>query len=283
MPSSTSAAPPPDQPNHVLEAGRASASYWRDLWRYRELLGFLAWRDVKVRYKQAVLGAAWAFLQPAINVVVFTFVFGKLAKMPSGGVPYPLVVMAGLMAWQLFSTGLSGASGSLVANANLVSKVYFPRLIVPIASLAVALVDFLVVIGLYVVMMIWYGTYPTWRAVLLPVFILMALLTAFGAGTWLTALTVRYRDFRIITPFLLQVGVFLSPVGFRSDNLPRWQDLLALNPLTGPIEGFRWCLFGQSAQLDVTAIVVSVIVTALLIVSGVWYFRRTERTLADVI
>lgn len=266
-----------------ITANQQDKAYWHDLWRYRELLGFLAWRDVKVRYKQAVLGAAWAIFQPAVTMIVFTFVFGRMAGMPAGGIPYPLLVMAGLLPWQLFSAGLSGAGGSLVSNTNLVSKVYFPRLIIPMSALAVSLVDFGIVGVLYSAMMVWFEVYPTWRILFLPVFTALALLVAFGAGTWLTALTVRYRDFRFITPFLLQVGVFLSPIGYRSDTLPNWRDILALNPLTGIIDGFRWCLLGNSVQLDPKALLSSVIVTTVLIVTGVWYFRRTERTLADVI
>ncbi len=254
-----------------------------NMWRYRELLGFLAWRDVKVRYKQAVLGASWALFQPAVTMIVFTFVFGRLADMPSGGIPYPLLVMAGLLPWQLFSSGLSGAGSSLVANSGLVSKVYFPRLIIPMAALAVALVDFVIAGGLYASMMLWFGVYPTWRIIFLPVFTAMGLMAAFGVGTWLTALTVRYRDFRFITPFILQIGVFLSPIGYRSDNLASWQGLLSLNPMTGIIDGFRWCLLDNNATLDYSALLNSAIIITITIVSGVWYFRSTERTLADVI
>lgn len=267
----------------VLEAGRAEAHYWRDLWRYRELLGFLAWRDVKVRYKQAVLGAGWALLQPIVTTVIFTFVFGQLAKMPAGGVPYPLLVLAGLLPWQLFATALGGASNSVVGNSHLISKVYFPRLVVPLSSLAVALLDFLIVLGLFVAMSLWFGRTPTWHWLALPVFILGALLLALGVGLWLTSLTVKYRDFRYIVPFLLQVGVFVSPVGFRTDNYPNWRELLALNPITGVIDGFRWCLLGGNQQLDPLALAYSAGMTALTLAAGVWYFRKTERQFADVI
>lgn len=267
----------------VLEAGRAEAHYWRDLWRYRELLGFLAWRDVKVRYKQAVLGAGWALLQPIVTTVIFTFVFGQLAKMPAGGVPYPLLVLAGLLPWQLFATALGGASNSVVGNSHLISKVYFPRLVVPLSSLAVALLDFLIVLGLFVAMSLWFGRAPTWHWLVLPVFILGALLLALGVGLWLTSLTVKYRDFRYIVPFLLQVGVFVSPVGFRTDNYPNWRELLALNPITGVIDGFRWCLLGGNQQLDPLSLAYSAGMTALTLAAGVWYFRKTERQFADVI
>ena len=264
-----------------IAAGRQDKAYWADLWHYRELLGFLAWRDVKVRYKQATLGIAWAVVQPAITMVIFTFVFGKLANMPNDNTPYPLVVLAGLLPWQLFSSAFSGASGSLLNNASLVSKVYFPRLIIPLSALAVALVDFAVVLALYSAMMLWFGVLPSWHVVFLPLFILLALLAAFGTGAWLTALTVQYRDFRFIAPFMLQVGVFLSPVGFRTDNMPNWRSLLAFNPLTGVIDGFRWCLLGKSATLDPSVTATSVVLIAILVFTGVWYFRRTERLLAD--
>ena len=264
-----------------ITAGRQDNAYWADLWNYRELLGFLAWRDVKVRYKQATLGIAWAVVQPAITMVIFTFVFGKLANMPNDNTPYPLVVLAGLLPWQLFSSAFSGASGSLLNNASLVSKVYFPRLIIPLSALAVALVDFAVVLSLYTAMMLWFGVLPSWHVVFLPLFILLALLAAFGTGAWLTALTVQYRDFRFIAPFMLQVGIFLSPVGFRTDNMPNWRGLLGLNPLTGVIDGFRWCLLGKSATLDPSVIVTSVVLIAILVFTGVWYFRHTERLLAD--
>jgi lipopolysaccharide transport system permease protein len=264
-----------------IGAGRQNRAYWTDLWHYRELLGFLAWRDVKVRYKQAALGIAWAVVQPAITMVIFTFVFGRLANMPNDNTPYPLVVLAGLLPWQLFSSAFSGASSSLLNNSSLVSKVYFPRLIIPLSSLAVALVDFAVVLALYAAMMLWFGVMPSWHVVFLPLFILLSLLAAFGTGAWLTALTVQYRDFRFIAPFMLQVGVFLSPVGFRTDNMPNWRNLLALNPLTGVIDGFRWCLLGNSATLKTSVTVTSVVLIAILVFTGVWYFRRTERLLAD--
>ena len=279
-PADTAVAPPPAL---VLEAGRAEAHYWRDLWRYRELLGFLAWRDIKVRYKQTVLGAAWALIQPTITLVVFTFVFGRLAKMPAGNVPYPLLVMAGLLAWQLFANALSSASGSLVSNTHLISKVYFPRRVVPLAALAVALVDFAIVGVLYTGLCAWWGSWPDWHALLLPLYVLLVLFAALGAGLWLTALTVRYRDFRFIVPFLVQLGVFLSPVGFNSSNLPSWRMLYSLNPMVAAIDGFRWCLLRADQPLYLPGLWIGLGVTALLLASGLWYFRRTERGFADLI
>lgn len=267
----------------VISAGRAERNYWRDLWRYRELLGFLAWRDIKVRYKQAVLGAAWALIQPIITTVIFTFVFGRLAGMPNGNVPYPLLVLAGLLPWQLFAAALSGASNSLVGNAHLISKVYFPRLLVPLSAIGVALIDFLIVLGLFVVLQLWFGWMPTWRWVALPALVLLAIAAALSFGLWLTALTVKYRDFRFIVPFILQVGVFVSPVGFRTDVYPNWRHLLALNPLTGIIDGFRWCLLGGAQDVQWSALLISALVIVLFGLGGVWFFRRTERSFADII
>ncbi len=270
----------------TIEAGRAERHYWRDLWRYRELLGFLAWRDIKVRYKQTVLGAAWALVQPAITLVVFTFVFGRLAKMPAGNLPenaYPLLVLAGLLPWQLFANSLSAASASLVGNTHLISKVYFPRLLVPLSSIAVALVDFLFVVVLYALLAAFHGLLPDWRVIALPLYILLALAAALGAGLWLAALTVRYRDFRFVLPFLIQVGVFLSPVGFSTANVPNWRLLYSFNPLVGIIDGFRWCLLRGDVELFWPAQIIAVGMTALFVWSGIWFFRRTERGFADII
>ena len=267
----------------IIERGRGTRHYWRDLWRYRELLGFLAWRDIKIRYKQTVLGAAWALIQPAVTLVVFSFVFGQLAKMPSGNVPYPLLVMAGLLPWQLFANAFSNAGGSLVGNSHLISKVYFPRLVVPLAAVAVALIDFALVLLLYGGLAAWFGVLPSWRIVFLPVFMLLALLIAFGAGLWITALTVKYRDFRFITPFLLQVGVFVTPVGFRTDNLPNWRGLLAAQPADRrdrrvPLVPARRRF--PPLRRHVRAVAAG---GRAAVGTGLWYFRRTERTFADII
>jgi lipopolysaccharide transport system permease protein len=270
-------------PELVIEAGRSDRHYWRDLWRFRELLGFLAWRDIKVRYKQTVLGAAWALIQPAVTLVVFSFVFGKMARMPAGNIPYPLLVMAGLLPWQLFANSLSGASGSLVSNTNLISKVYFPRLIVPLSSVAVALIDFLVVLALYAGMSAAYGVLPDWRLLLAPVYVAATLLAAIGAGLWLTALTVRYRDFRFVLPFIIQVGVFLSPVGFSTANIPNWRILYSFNPLVGIIDGFRWCLLRGDTPLFWPAQLIGLVMILGLVWTGVLFFRRTERSFADII
>lgn len=270
-------------PELVLEAGRANRHYWGDVWRYRELLGFLAWRDIKVRYKQTTLGILWALIQPAVTLAVFTFVFGKLAGMPSGNAPYPLLVLCGLLPWQLFSAAFSNASGSLVANTHLISKVYFPRLIIPLSTIAVSLIDFLIVLLLLAGMCAWWHFIPDWRIIFVPLFIALTVIAALGTGLWLTALTVKYRDFRFVVPFMLQVGLFLSPVGFSSTNLPNWKWLYSLNPMVGAIDGFRWCLLRGNPPLDALDLATSVGMALLLLASGLWYFRRMERSFADLI
>lgn len=277
-------APASTRTKTVIEAGRAERQYWRDLWRYRELLFFLAWRDVSVRYKQTAIGVAWAVIRPVLTMAVLVVVFGKVAKLPSGGVPYPLLVLSGMLAWQLFATGFSAASESLVGNANLISKVYFPRLVVPLSAAAASLVDFLVTLPILIVLMVWYGTVPTWRLAFFPAFVLLAVLGALAVGVWLGALTVKYRDFRYIVPFMIQFGVYVSPVGFSVAAVPedyRWA--FALNPMTGVIEGFRWTLLGQADGLTPLNLALSIGIIAMLLVTGVRHFRRTEKTFADVI
>jgi len=270
-------------PAIVLEAGRASAHYWRDLWRYRELAGFLAWRDVKVRYKQATLGITWAIIQPAVQTVLLTFVFGKLAKMPDGGIPYALLVLTGLLPWLLFTSAFNGVGNSLVGNTHLISKVYFPRLIVPISALAVALVDLGIMLLLALPIIALFLGPPGWQLLFLPLFILLGLVIALGAGLWITALTVKYRDFRFITPFIVQIGLFVTPVAYRTDFLPNWREVLALNPLAAVVDGTRWCLLGGRTDIYLPGLAGSIITSALLLLSGLWYFRKTERQFADVI
>jgi lipopolysaccharide transport system permease protein len=267
----------------TIEAGHSERHYWRDLWKFRELLGFLAWRDIKVRYKQAALGAGWALIQPIVTTVIFTVLFGNLAKMPSGGVPYPLLVLAGLLPWQLFAAALNGASNSLVSNSNLISKIYFPRIIVPMSAIGVAIIDFAIVLVLFFGMSLYYGLPPTIHWLLLPVFVVMALGAALGTGLLLTALTVKYRDFRFIVPFLLQIGIFVTPVGFRTDFFPSWRQVLALNPLTSVVDGFRWCLLSGNQEMDPVGLATSIATITTSIVIGIWYFRRTEKGFADII
>jgi lipopolysaccharide transport system permease protein len=267
----------------VIEAGRAERNYWTDLWRYRELLGFLAWRDIKVRYKQATLGVAWAVIQPAVQTLLLTFVFSKLAKMPGTDVPYPLLVLAGLLPWQLFSSAFSGAGASLVGNANLISKVYFPRLLVPLSAVAVALIDMAIPLILGGPIAIMCGVMPTWRLLVLPFFIIAGLAMALAAGIWTAAITVKYRDFRFIAPFILQIGIFVTPVGFGTGTLPNWRVVMALNPLTSIVEGFRWCLLGGRTDIYMFGLVMALLLTAATLAGSINYFRATERRFADII
>ncbi len=272
-------------PELIIEPGRAERNYWRDLWRYRELFYFLAWRDILVRYKQTVIGIAWALVRPFLTMVVFTLVFSKIAKLPApGAVPYALMVFAAMLPWQFFATALSESSNSLIGNANLISKIYFPRLIVPAGSVITSLVDFLITLALLAAMMIWYQFVPDWRILTLPLFMVLAFGAAFGAGLWLCALNVEYRDFRYIVPFIVQFGLYVSPVGFSSSIVPdKWRLLYSLNPMVGVIDGFRWALLRGQSALDLRGVLMSCGLVAVLVATGIWYFRRTERTFADVI
>lgn len=268
----------------IIEAGRSERHYWRDLWRFRELFYFLAWRDLLVRYKQTVIGVAWALLRPLLTMLVFTLVFGKLAKLPSSGVPYPILVFAALLPWQFFSNALSEASNSLIGNANLISKVYFPRLIIPASSIITSFVDFLISGLILVGLMVWYRFVPDWRILTLPFFITLAFAAAMGFGLWLTALNVKYRDFRYVVPFIVQFGLYVSPVGFSSSIVPeKWRLLYSLNPMVGVIDGFRWAILGGESQIYWPGFSLSVTIVATALVSGVYYFRKTEKTFADVI
>ncbi|WP_460202207.1 ABC transporter permease [Scytonema sp. NUACC21] len=268
----------------VLEAGRMERQYWKDLWRYRELFYFLAWRDILVRYKQTAIGMAWALIRPFLTMVVFSFVFGQLAKLPSEGVPYPILVFAAMLPWQFFANALSECSNSVIANGNLISKVYFPRLIVPTSAIVVSFVDFLVSGMILLGLMAWYNYVPTWRILTLPLFIAIAFAASMGAGLWLASLNVQYRDFRFIVPFIVQFGLYISPVGFSSTIVPeQWRLLYALNPMVGVIDGFRWAILGGEAHLYLPGFGLSLGLVALLFFSGIWYFRKMERTFADVI
>ena len=269
----------------ILESGRAERHYWRDLWRYRELFQVLAWRDLSVRYKQTVIGVAWALIRPVITMIVFTVIFGRVAKLPSeGSAPYALMVFAGMLPWSFFSTALAEASNSLIGNANLISKVYFPRLIVPAATVVVAFVDFLVSFSILVILMIWYRFLPGLQILLLPLFVVLAFLGSLGPGLWITALNVKYRDFRYIIPFIVQFGLYISPVGFSSSVVPeRWRLLYSLNPMVGVIDGFRWCILGGNTPIDWRAFSLSLVVTAFFLWLGIRQFRKMERSFADLI
>src|SRR5688572_21455188 len=260
----------------ILEAGRAERQYWRDLWRYRELFYFLAWRDLLVRYKQTVVGVAWSLIRPLVTMAVLTIVFGKVAKMPSAGVPYPLLVFCGMLLWQFLSTAMSESGGSLVGNANLISKVYFPRLVVPASSVVTSFVDFLISAIFLIALMIWYRFSPPSNVFFVPFFVLLAILVSFGAGLWIAALMVKYRDFKFVLPFVVQFGTYISPVGFSSSVVPeQWRILYSLNPAVGVIDGFRWCLLGGEHQLYLPGLAASIVVVIGLLCSGIWYFRKT--------
>jgi len=268
----------------TIEAGRTEKQYWRDLWDYRELFFFLAWRDILVRYKQTVIGILWALLRPLLTMLVLTIVFGKWAKMPSEGVPYPILVFAAMLPWQFFANSLTGASNSLITNTNLISKVYFPRLIIPTSTVVSNLVDFLISMAILFALMVWYDFWPTWRFISLPVLILIANFAALGAGLWISALNVKYRDFRYIVPFIVQFGLYVSPVGFSSSVVPeKWRLLYSLNPMVGVIDGFRWAIMGKDTLIFAPGFILSIILVILLFIYGIKYFRNTERTFADVI
>jgi len=271
----------------VIEAGRAEAHYWRDLWRYRDLFFFLAWRDLLVRYKQTAFGVAWAVVRPFLTMVVFVLIFSRVAGLPSDGVPYAILVLGGMLPWQFFATALSESSSSLVANANLITKVYFPRVILPASSVIVALVDFSITLGLLGIVMVWYRFVPPIRILMLPLFVLLALVAALGPGLIATALNVKFRDFRFVIPFIVQFGLYVSPVGFKSAVIeeklgPAARLAYSLNPMVGVIDGFRWCI-GAEPTLHWTALGVSIATSIVLLAVGVRYFRRTERGFADVI
>lgn len=268
----------------IIEAGRTERQYWRDLFRYRELFYFLAWRDVLVRYKQTVIGILWAVIRPLLTTVVFVFVFSRIAKLPTEGVSYPVMVFAAMLPWQLFATSLSEGSNSLITNANLISKIYFPRLIVPASAVIVSFVDFAISLGLLGVLMSIYRVWPGWRLAGVPLFTMLALLASAGAGIWLAALNVKYRDFRYVVPFIVQFGLYVSPVGFSSSVVPeKWRLLYSFNPMVGVIDGFRWSIARGAVPFPSRSLLISIVVGLILLMTGIQYFRKTERVFADVI
>jgi homopolymeric O-antigen transport system permease protein len=269
----------------VLEAGRRERHYWRDLWRYRELFRVLAWRDLSVRYKQTVIGVIWALIRPVLTMLVFTIIFGRIAQLPTdGAAPYALMVFAGILPWSFFANGLGEASGSLIGSANLISKVYFPRLIVPTATVVVAFVDFLISFCILVLLMVWYRFMPDWRILLLPLFVLLAFCASVGPALWIGALNVKYRDVRYVIPFLVQFGLYVSPVGFSSSVVPeQWRLLYSLNPMVGVIDGFRWCILSGQSELYAPGLAVSIGVTTFFLWFGIHQFRKMEKTFADLI
>jgi lipopolysaccharide transport system permease protein len=266
----------------IIEPGRTEKNYWKDLWLYRELFYILSWRDIKVRYKQTVIGAAWSILRPLITMIVFTFIFGRIAKLPTeGAAPYAIMVYAAMLPWQFFANALSEASNSLIGNTNLITKIYFPRMIIPASSVIVSLVDFAISFLLLLLLFLWFHYIPSWQILFLPFFIILAFLASFGISLFITALNVKYRDFRYIIPFIVQFGLYVSPVGFSSSVIPaRWRLIYSLNPMVGVIDAFRWSILGEQ-KMDWTSFFVSCCVIVLFCIIGVRYFRKTEKTFAD--
>ena len=276
-----------EQPNEIeliIEPNRLKKNYWNDLWRFRELFLFLAWRDILVRYKQTIIGLAWSLIRPLLTMIVFTVIFGRLAKLPSEGVPYPILVYAGMLPWQFFSTSFSEASNSLLANSNMLTKIYFPRLIIPASAVIVNFVDFLISFIILIGLMIWYHYVPSWTILYLPLFLVLALLTAMGAGLYVASLNVKYRDFKYIVPFVVQFGLYVSPVGFSSNVVPeKWRLLYSINPMVGVIDGFRWSIIGGNSQIYLPGLMLSIGLIIFLLIFGIWYFRKMEKTFADII
>lgn len=265
----------------IITANQKSKDYWKELWRFKDLFLLLAWRDILVRYKQTLLGVAWAILRPLITVIVFTFVFGKLAKLPSGEIPYVIFVFAGMLPWLLFATAITEAGNSLVSNANIITKIYFPRLLVPLSSIAVCFIDTFIAGVIFLILMWWYGVTPNWHIVLTPIFMVWLLVLILGVSLWITTLNVTYRDFRYLIPFIVQLGMYISPVGFSSEIVPeKWLWLFYLNPMVGIIDGFRWCFLGGS-NFNFLLAIPSVIFTILICITGVIFFRKKEDSFAD--
>lgn len=268
----------------VIEPGRSEKNYWNDLWRFRELFFFMAWRDILVRYKQTAIGLAWSIIRPVLTMIVFTVIFGRIAKLPSEGVPYPILVYAAMLPWQLFSSSFSDASNSLITNSNMLTKIYFPRLIIPVSTVIVNFVDFLISFLILVALMMWYHFVPGWRIVCLPFFLFLVFITSISAGLYVAALNVKYRDFKYIVPFVVQFGLYISPVGFSSNIVPeKWKFLYSLNPLVGIIDGFRWAILGGSNQIYLPGMFLSIAVIILLFIVSIRYFRKMEKTFADII
>jgi len=269
----------------IIEPGRSEKNYWADLWRYRELFLILAWRDISVRYKQTIIGFLWAVIRPFLTMVVFTVIFGRIAKLPSdGNAPYALLVFAAMLPWSLFSNALSESSNSLIGNANLISKVYFPRLIIPASTVVTAFIDFLISFIILIGMMIYYKFTPGWQILLLPIFIMLALLASLGPGLWITALNVKYRDFRYIIPFIVQFGLYISPVGFSSKVVPeQWRLLYSVNPVVGVIDGFRWCILDGNSPIYLPGFLLSLALIGFFLYLGISRFRKMEKTFADII
>jgi len=268
----------------TIEAGKSERHYWMDLWRYRELFYILAWRDIAVRYKQTIIGLLWAIIRPLLTMIIFVVVFGKIAKLPSEGIPYPIFVFAALLPWTFFANAFADASNSLISNSNLISKVYFPRLIIPAASVIVSAVDFMISFIILLALMAWYHYLPSWYLLTLPLFLLLGFFASLGAGLFVASLNVKYRDFRFIIPFIVQLGLYISPVGFSSTIVPeQYQLFYYLNPMVAVIDGFRWAISGGNTAFNTTELSISISVITLFFLVGVIYFRKIEKTFVDVI
>jgi lipopolysaccharide transport system permease protein len=266
----------------VIQPHSKGSGYWKEIWRYRELFYFLAWRDILVKYKQTAIGIAWSIIRPLLTLVAFTIVFGILAKFPDQGVPYPLLVYSALLPWQFFANAFSESSNSLVGNANILTKVFFPRMIIPVSTVVVALLDFLISFVLLILLMLWYGFQPGWQIITVPIFLLQAALTSIGLGLLIGAMNVKYRDFRYIVPFIVQVGLYITPVGFSSKIVPeKWQFLYSLNPLVGVIDGFRWAILGGDNHIYLPGFILSVAISLTALLTGIWYFRKSEKSFVD--
>lgn len=268
----------------VIEPGRSKKNYWRDLWRFRELFLFLSWRDILVRYKQTAIGLSWSIIRPLLTMLIFTVIFGRIAKLPSEGVPYPILVFAAMLPWQFFSTSFTDASNSLLVNSNMLTKIYFPRLIIPISTVIVNLVDLLISFLLLAALMVWYHFVPSRNILFIPIFLILTFFISMGAGLFVAALNVKYRDFKYIVPFAVQIGMYVSPVGFSSNVVPeKWRLLYSVNPMVGVIDGFRWCILGNKAEIYLPGLMLSIGITFLLVFFGIRYFRKMEKTFADVV
>lgn len=270
--------------NLTIEAGKLNRRYLKDLWVYRELFLFLTWRDILIRYKQTIIGVAWSVIRPLLTMIVFTIVFGKIAKLPSNGVPYAILVYSAMLPWQFFANTVSEGGNSLINNSTLVSKVYFPRIVIPSTCMIVSLIDFLISLGIFTAIMLWYQFIPSWRIVFIPAFLALACVTALGVVYWVSALNVKYRDFKYVIPFMVQFGLYISPVGFSSSVVPeKWRLLYSLNPMVGVIDGFRWMFIGNASSIYMPGFLLSVGLSILLFFSGFWFFRKVEREFADFI
>lgn len=268
----------------IIEANKSKLNYWKDLWNYRELFYFLAWKDILIRYKQTVIGVAWSFIRPLFTMIILTIVFGRIAKLPSNNAPYPIMVFSAMLPWQFFSNAFNEASNSLISNANLLTKVYFPRLIIPTTTIIVSLIDFFISIGIMIILMFVFHFTPSWQILFLPFFLLLVIVISLGAGYFIASLNVQYRDFRYIVPFIVQFGLYISPVGFSSDTIPdKWRLIYSINPMVGVIDGFRWCILGVESKLYLNGLIISISIAIFLLVIGIKTFRKMEKIFADVV